>query len=73
VKILAVPSGHNQGSEVQEVPYVERYPPDTTAAIFWLKNRQREKWRDRITSEMTGPNDGPVETVNKVEISLVRP
>lgn len=23
------------------------YPPDTTAAIFWLKNRQPEKWRDR--------------------------
>src|SRR5690606_25933325 len=23
------------------------YPPDTTAAIFWLKNRQPEKWRDK--------------------------
>lgn len=22
-------------------------PPDTTAAIFWLKNRRPEKWRDR--------------------------
>lgn len=22
------------------------YPPDTTAAIFWLKNRQPGKWRD---------------------------
>jgi len=21
--------------------------PDTTAAIFWLKNRQKEKWRDK--------------------------
>lgn len=29
------------------VEYIERYPPDTTAAIFWLKNRQRDKWRDR--------------------------
>lgn len=29
------------------VPYVERYPPDTTAAIFWLKNRQPARWRDR--------------------------
>jgi len=27
--------------------YTERYPPDTTAAIFWLKNRQADKWRDK--------------------------
>lgn len=26
--------------------YVEHYPPDTTACIFWLKNRRREQWRD---------------------------
>ena len=25
----------------------KHYPPDTTAAIFWLKNRQKENWRDR--------------------------
>lgn len=29
------------------VPYVERYAPDTTAAIFWLKNRQPALWRDK--------------------------
>lgn len=32
---------------VQETPYVERYAPDTTAAIFWLKNRKPAEWRDR--------------------------
>ena len=32
-------------------PYVERYPPDTTAAIFWLKNRKPEQWRDKTTVE----------------------
>ena len=26
------------------VPYVERFPPDTTACIFWLSNRQRGRW-----------------------------
>ena len=26
-------------------PFVEHYPPDTTACIFWLKNRQSEVWR----------------------------
>lgn len=23
-------------------------PPDTKAAIFWLKNRKRQEWRDKI-------------------------
>lgn len=30
-----------------EVPYVEHYAPDTTAAIFWLKNRRPADWRDK--------------------------
>lgn len=28
-------------------PYTEHFPPDATAMIFWLKNRQPDKWRDR--------------------------
>lgn len=31
------------------------YPPDTTACIFWLKNRQPDKWRDKTEQEQ--PND----------------
>ncbi|MBW3631055.1 MAG: helix-turn-helix domain-containing protein [Gemmatimonadetes bacterium] len=43
------------------VPYVERYPPDTTAAIFWLKNRRPEVWRDKQLHEHTGKGGGPIE------------
>jgi hypothetical protein len=25
-------------------PYIEHVPPDTTAAIFWLKNRDPARW-----------------------------
>jgi hypothetical protein len=28
-------------------PYQEHVPPDTTAAIFWLKNRRAGEWRDK--------------------------
>ncbi len=30
------------------VPTTKQYPPDTTAAIFWLKNRRPKQWRDKI-------------------------
>lgn len=30
------------------------YPPDTTAAIFWLKNRRPALWRDKTDIEHTG-------------------
>lgn len=33
---------------------IAHYPPDTTAAIFWLKNRQSAKWRDKATTEHAG-------------------
>ena len=53
VKILTVARGGNMGSEVEEVPYIERYPPDTTAAIFWLKNRRPDQWRDKRDVDLT--------------------
>lgn len=31
-------------------PTIKRYPPDATSAIFWLKNRQPEIWRDKPES-----------------------
>ena len=36
----------HQGA-VTRVSTIEHYPPDTTAAIFWLKNRQTAHWRDK--------------------------
>lgn len=56
VKILTVPRGGNSGSDVEQVPYVEHYPPDTAAAIFWLKNRQPEKWRDKQETDHRFPD-----------------
>ena len=36
------------------VEFVEHYPPDTTAAIFWLKNRKPAEWRDKQDVEHSG-------------------
>lgn len=57
VKISASPDGKEHVTE-----YVERYPPDTTAAIFWLKNRRPDVWRDKVQQELTGADGGPIQT-----------
>ena len=33
---------------------VKEVEPDTTAQIFWLKNRRPDKWRDRQNVELSG-------------------
>jgi hypothetical protein len=37
---------------ITQTPITKIYAPDPTAAIFWLKNRQRSSWRDRQDVEM---------------------
>jgi galactitol-specific phosphotransferase system IIB component len=46
-------------------------PPDTTAQIFWLKNRRPAQWRDKQTLEQVGIEDGPIE--NKIQIEFIKP
>lgn len=58
VKIVA----DAKSGDVVQVPYVEHYPPDTTAGIFWLKNRHSGKWRDRHNVTI----DDPDEVLSKV-------
>ncbi|MFZ3193699.1 MAG: hypothetical protein WA154_10915 [Moraxellaceae bacterium] len=41
-------------SKIVITPTIKHYPPDTGAAIFWLKNRQPSKWRDKVESEDKG-------------------
>ena len=52
------------------VPYREKVAPDTTACIFWLKNRRKAEWRDKI--EHSGDPDNPL-FPNRVEIVVVDP
>lgn len=49
----------NTGAEAV-VPYTKHYPPDTTACIFWLKNRQSDHWRDKQDLEHSGSIEHPV-------------
>jgi hypothetical protein len=53
-----------RGKDIEEIQVIEverRVPPETVAGIFWLKNRQRENWRDKhevdVTNRYTEIND----------------
>ena len=39
---------------VKTVQTVKHIPPDTTAQIFWLKNRRPDRWRDKQQIEHSG-------------------
>ncbi len=44
---------------LETVSQVEKeMPPDTTAQIFWLKNRRPDKWRDKIIQQTVSEDDG---------------
>lgn len=61
-EIKVVSDGAGNGSSIERVPIRKIYPPDTVAAIFWLKNRQKDKWRDKTETGFTDSqgNDRPL-------------
>lgn len=49
-------------SEKEHIEYADEevfVPPDTTAQIFWLKNRRPEQWRDKREVEHSGELNVP--------------
>lgn len=58
--------------KIVQTPLRKHYPPDTTAAIFWLKNRRKDEWRDKIDHELGGPNGGPI-PFERIERVIVDP
>lgn len=70
---IKVKVGQNQ-ERVEVVEVRREVPPDTTACIFWLKNRRRQHWRDKQDHELTGKDDGPLQHAveNRDYSSLMR-
>lgn len=56
VKIF-MPGG---ATEPVYAPFRAKVAPDVTAAIFWLKNRRSQDWRDVKAQEHSGPNGGAI-------------
>jgi len=53
-KPMAESLGGGMGSKIKIIKYDEYFPPNTTAQIFWLKNRQPAKFRDKQEIETSG-------------------
>ncbi len=45
---------------IVQTPLTKHYPPDTTAAIFWLKNRRKEEFRDKVEHTHDVEQDSPL-------------
>ena len=43
----------DKNGNVTKMPYREHVPPDVTAQIFWLKNRDPAHWRDAWQLDVT--------------------
>lgn len=58
IKVLSM---GKEGSMIERVPIRKIYPPDPTAAIFWLKNRQPGKWRDKQEIDQKTEHSGSIQ------------
>src|ERR1700677_2671292 len=43
--------------EIIRAKTIEHVPPDTTACVFWLKNRRPDQWRDKSFAELEVKGD----------------
>lgn len=46
---------------ILRVPVVKHVPPDSTAAMFWLKNRRKDRWKNFKAVEVSTPPGRPLE------------
>lgn len=60
----------NYQGDITITEITKHYPPDTTAAKYWLTNRQPDLWREGI--ELTGKGGGPIETKSTDDVMLAR-
>ena len=70
-EIKVVSDGQGLGSSIERVPIRKIYPPDTTAAIFWLKNRQKEHWRDKIETGLTDKEGNDVKPFSDSQVEKI--
>jgi len=58
----------NHQGHITKTNIIKHYAPDTTACIFWLKNRDKENWRD-VQERKHGITDALADLIREVSSS----
>lgn len=56
---------NSKGKMILDKVVRKHAPPNPTSAIFWLKNRKPEQWREKQTVELNQPLDESVKELHK--------
>ncbi len=56
-------------NEIVETKVRKFYPPVPTSAIFWLKNRRPEEWREKVDHTLGNPDGSAL----NLKVEFVRP
>lgn len=73
LKRTYIEDGYVLTEEYVEVTEIEEeIPPDTTAMIFWLKNRKPNEWRDKRDIEHSGEITNNVNALNNLSEDELR-
>lgn len=62
----------NSDGQVTTHEVEKKYAPDVTAMIFWLKNRRRAEWREKIEHEIGG-SENPIQLAYDATKRLTQP
>lgn len=54
--------------QIERVQTTRHYPPDATSMIFWLKNRNKEEWRDQ--KEVGGDPNRPIQITTNIPLKF---
>lgn len=53
----------SKDGDVVEVEETQYFPPDPTSMKFWLMNRQREKYAEKVDHTLSDPNGQPIKLI----------
>lgn len=60
----------HEGIVFSKEEVTKHYPPDTTAAMFWLRNRQPKRWKEKTESDVTVNNNVTTLTDEQLDAKL---
>lgn len=59
------------GRDGYPVECFEEVPPNPVSAIFWLKNRRPDRWRDKQEHEVTGKDGAAIVPIINVTVGAI--